>query len=1247
MQTSKNKEQYIQDTEFQKFVTAGFLVLTGQIAYKKNKNGEMKKDMQWINKYTDKTITQPHPIPNLSGVEYHPPLAQEKLRRSTEGTADAWGGGLDNTIAMMMGHEYAPDRFIILIDVDNKNKTINPITKSFIYNGFDLWNKLKAIDPTIEDTPRETTPSKGLHAYYYITRDMMRFIPSSAQTIMKYENQEYAIDYKFTNQPAVCCPSSFKKGCVTVKYKWIGAPIYAEPIKNIKKLPDVIFNLFKLTDDQIFERKANENIKNMRTICPNNIDIRNVTPKVVGGFDIGILTEMLKYIPSGCGWNEWSKIRMALRNLNENAFELFDAWSKTGHNYGTRISTLRTWKGKCLPQFGIGYLFSQMKRAKVNGYELAIEKAKRAIEDEEKKGIARTNPTQIKRPICIYGDEKVEINQKYLSAPDGMIHTDESANEMDKIINEWLTGDTKALAIRSPYGTGKTTLIANMLKTFGSTHMQTVLYVCYRRSLCRNIAFVLRDFQFVNYLDGGWAAYCGDRQIIQLDSIHMCGETYDMIILDETESLLRHLTGCTITGKSIIQSMMIYNDMREKINKAKKVLLMDGDYDVRSNDFIRSFGAKFKVVINKFIPERKTFELYHKRERVDDLLITDLENGKKMVIVCMAAKDVTFYEKYLRDRYPKKNIMGFTSKSDDNVKNQQMSNASVDMVADVLLYSPVIESGVDINVEHYDCLYIMYSAGSVSVSGLSQMISRVRKFRSNVVRMCISGITSGNSSSLVDFSDMLECYKITMNKTELNAYDMIVLYNEYEASASEVDFLNEFTELMKGKGHEVKTVYEPVLPPPLKKGEKPKKPDTIQYDGEEERIIKKYDEQRPITYKVKHVNREKVNILAVSDIDEKRYNELDKKKVKGLTTTEKYEIERYSYAINYGLHGIPSEELHDATNEVIERFYGKKHMLYNYCLFIDNRNHKNYKLCKHAKGKTIDKLMSKLNLMMEESDTEKIKLYNVDFSIKQDIIRVTLVRKLLKEMGFDGVNDKNTITDVFANKFDKLVKIVRMYEEVKATDIKINSVSHLAKYVKNILFKYGIVLNIHETSKRVNGVRKDINVYSIELYEHLAHYAKQMPIYGIDENEKPNTKFTLSELINNTTPEPKNTTPEIKKEEPKGIFKYYRQPNARKSEKGETKPIPTEVDDNGGFIICDTIPAKPADNSNDYDDFGYAVCGDTPAVLADGEELAELCINVESEYEDNDQPPAMVKSARGTVARCLETENGKVKLSFW
>jgi len=156
----------------------------------------------------------------------------------------------------------------------------------------------------------------------------------------------------------------------------------------------------------------------------------------------------------------------------------------------------------------------------------------------------------------------------------------------------------KALIVRSRYGSGKTTFLQRLVK---ARNPKRVLFITYRQTLARDIMRHFGKLGFKNYLDSydDPSVWNAPRLIVQVDSLLNVLQKndkfissgsfslkHDMIILDESESLLAHFDEKTMERKEI----NIWNFFDELLKHSSKMLLMDGDISERSLSFASSYG---------------------------------------------------------------------------------------------------------------------------------------------------------------------------------------------------------------------------------------------------------------------------------------------------------------------------------------------------------------------------------------------------------------------------------------------------------------------------------------------------------------------------------------------------------------------------------------------------------------------------------------------------------------------------------
>ena len=150
--------------------------------------------------------------------------------------------------------------------------------------------------------------------------------------------------------------------------------------------------------------------------------------------------------------------------------------------------------------------------------------------------------------------QAIEIDTPFLTP-----ETEDTPKTPDQELFQKLTDETlddpskKTLVVRSRYGSRKTTYLQRLIE---ARNHQKVLFITYRQTLARDIMRNFGKLGFKKYLDqyedpSVWNAR---RLICQIDSLMQVLNKndkyliegnfqfkYDMLILDESESLLAHI----------------------------------------------------------------------------------------------------------------------------------------------------------------------------------------------------------------------------------------------------------------------------------------------------------------------------------------------------------------------------------------------------------------------------------------------------------------------------------------------------------------------------------------------------------------------------------------------------------------------------------------------------------------------------------------------------------------------------------
>jgi hypothetical protein len=600
---------------------------------------------------------------------------------------------------------------------------------------------------------------------------------------------------------------------------------------------------------------------------------------------------------------------------------------------------------------------------------------------------------------------------------------------LQKKIKEFFKDDNiKSFNLKSPYDTGKTQMIKTIINTYNP---KRILWLSYRKTLTNDILGNFeKEYDFKDYQENEFDA---DRLIIQLESIlkiecerNMFQDSsdevyfkypeYDLVLIDEIESILSHFNSPTFKGNS----KTCFNFINNILCNSTKVITLDGDMGNRTYKFIERFGNSINVV-NDITFDTKKFIIDEKEEHFYNEIKKDLKQNKKIVVVSMSSKKCDELEKKLCEDFKEtKKILVYTGSADDKLKADFKDVKTKWSNCDVLIYSPTCESGVNFDAVHFDKMYGIFSTLSTTPRAYFQMLSRVRKFASNevlILDLCFSTETVNPNRNFFNFNEVKESVMlldtITLETsdiikdgkiyktTQLSPYDTNYIYNRAEQlNASKQYWLSYFAKLAINKGHTIKYLKNKIK---SKKDEEVKEP-------------------------VKNA------LIEIPNITEKVFKELLKKqKHSEATKEEKLKIKKHALKFHLGL---------DELNEDVIKVFDVQSVT-NFTSLIDVKNIK-----EHDDNQTLETI-----------DKSKI------------------VNKLIKEIGFKNIFDQKKRIDkeTFLTTAKQIIETNDMFKNIKNTQIrfniskekKCNTNKAFLGFVNTILDKYFLKIQYFKSNNKV------------------------------------------------------------------------------------------------------------------------------------------------------------------------------------
>ena len=759
-------------------------------------------------------------------------------------------------------------------------------------------------------------------------------------------------------------------------------------IIEVHKKPAKVIKVKNVKDDNVEEKEIDLDLSNKYIKLLNILDKKRLD-----------------------NYNEWIKVGMLIYSIGL-PFEVFDNLSKKSSKYESEecLSKWQTFSKKSYTEGTLKYM------------------AKHDNPEEYSK------IDNISNFDMVFGErtkDTIQFHKRYLVENEA---DDEVTKHFDKLFDD---DEYKVLSLKSPYGTGKTQLLKNVIE---KQNPQRVLWLSYRVTLTNDILFNFQQLGFRSYQDGDYDA---DRLILQLESIHKLEQNeymfesdefiipgYDLIIIDEIESILSHFGSETFKGRA----RETFEYLNAIVSNSKKVIALDGDLHNRSYHFLNQFGKSINLENTATVTD-KTIEII----KDDKTFFIDMQNqlndNKKIAIVSMTSTDATNYYNMIKNNFAKKKVYLYTGKSDDNVKSEHLSNVTKYWKeADVVIYSPTIEAGVNFDVDgHFYKIYGILSCLSTSQRAFYQMLSRIRKVEDKNILILNETMIDRETANYWTFLEVLEGMKSTRfdllkckyskNKQGqvtrrlcLDNYDNNSVYNRVEElNKHKYYFMAYFRELGKSKGYIFKE----------------------KDDKEEKKRPKDKDNSRI------------ADIVKAADINGQEVRELEKLQKQGKASeVDKLRLDRYYCKQNLGVDSL------DET--IMAKYYKKEYTIKNFLYLVDDANIP----------------------VNKDSKTEYTEAC------------VKIINKLINELGFENVYDtgKAIPQNVFDENIKKVVASNELFTDAKTSKIlfklsksaiDLKSQKAILGYINSILSEYSIKI----MGEYINGKKKIADNYVLKLVQ--------------------------------------------------------------------------------------------------------------------------------------------------------------------
>lgn len=345
--------------------------------------------------------------------------------------------------------------------------------------------------------------------------------------------------------------------------------------------------------------------------------------------------------------------------------------------------------------------------------------------------------------------------------------------------------EKRTIVLHGGMGVGKSTVIKRFLERVQSNVFELynrnarIICVSFRTMLAKALA---NSFGLQYYKDDAMPTNLSlvERIAVQLDSLgRIIGENeikaYDVVIIDESESLIHHLSSKTLNYKR----RSVFTLLRLLSEKAVTVIAADADMGIRSRYFLQETrkrrcvymdgreGVEIPNVLyarNRYVSNEMEYVDYMSFATWLDKLFYLLVVEQKHVFVCANAKEklhmfVGHIIKRAEERLKtlmEKNLMLTAEfiKLHEMLENREkriiVLDADIDgkrkaemaekcnelwSTAFLLCITPVVGAGLSFDTVHFDQAFVYGCRGSSPPRALLQLLGRVRTLRENKVHI--------------------------------------------------------------------------------------------------------------------------------------------------------------------------------------------------------------------------------------------------------------------------------------------------------------------------------------------------------------------------------------------------------------------------------------------------------------------------------------------------------------------------------
>jgi hypothetical protein len=385
--------------------------------------------------------------------------------------------------------------------------------------------------------------------------------------------------------------------------------------------------------------------------------------------------------------------------------------------------------------------------------------------------------------------------------------------------------DNHTMMIRSHLGTGKTVAITNLIR---SQNLSRLLIISPRKSYTQSqLGVFSSDITLLppleSYMEHSGSLSHLPYLIVQVESLHRIGDwfqPYDLVILDESESILHQLHSVMTNGDNLINNHQV---LELVMRTAKRVILADAFMTDRTFHFVRELRDPLKTALieNTYQPySREAILLQRESQEVNldgfcERIMVALRAGRRIVVV--------WTSKHIGEEFEHKYLKGFSylfyhsdSSKDDILGLQDVAAKWRDVQCLMMTTSITVGISYDPGLDEleFDEAFLYGSSTTALPRDIAQSLLRVRVLKAN--RLTYVTNTPVYAVEECGFTNV--CNLLTAKEERLHPLARWTLcpswakwnhvYNENERRCSCTYYKDVLERYLVNSGYELKTEIE-------------------------------------------------------------------------------------------------------------------------------------------------------------------------------------------------------------------------------------------------------------------------------------------------------------------------------------------------------------------------------------------------------------------------------------------------------